>query len=51
MGVGNIYRHNYDNVGEEAAWRTVRDGLPPLLAVVESEIEHLNALPRELDHR
>jgi uncharacterized protein with HEPN domain len=41
MGVGNIYRHDYDNVAEEFVWRTVRHSLAPLLAVVESEIASL----------
>jgi uncharacterized protein with HEPN domain len=38
MGVGNVYRHDYDNVAEEFVWRTVQHSLAPLLAVVESEI-------------
>src|SRR5450631_1294791 len=33
MGVGNIYRHDYDNVAEEMVWRTVRHSLEPLLAL------------------
>jgi hypothetical protein len=41
MGVGNVYRHDYDNVAEEFVWRTVNQSLGPLLAVVESEIERL----------
>ena len=38
MGVGNIYRHEYDNVAEDFIWRTVRHSLAPLLAVVELEL-------------
>ena len=41
MGVGNIYRHDYDNVAEEFVWRTVRHSLAPLLTVVEAEIASL----------
>ena len=41
MDVGNVYRHQYDNVLESAVWRTVRQDLPPLLAVVEDEIARL----------
>ena len=41
MDVGNMYRHDYDNVAEEFVWRTVQQSLPPLLLVVESEIERL----------
>jgi uncharacterized protein with HEPN domain len=38
MGVGNIYRHDYDNVAEEMVWRTVQHSLAPLLEVVAREI-------------
>jgi uncharacterized protein with HEPN domain len=38
MDVGNVYRHAYDNVSEDAVWRTVRQRLPELLAVIEEEI-------------
>ena len=41
MGVGNIYRHNYDNVAEQQVWRTVRESVPSLLAAVAEEIETL----------
>ncbi|MBV8054436.1 MAG: DUF86 domain-containing protein [Deltaproteobacteria bacterium] len=30
MDVGNVYRHDYDNVAEEFVWRTVQQSLPPL---------------------
>ena len=45
MGVGNVYRHNYDTVAEEYVWRTVHESLPALSAVVEAEIERLNEVP------
>jgi uncharacterized protein with HEPN domain len=41
MGVGNIYRHNYDDVAEQQVWQTVRDGVPSLLAAISKEIEAL----------
>ncbi len=41
MGVGNVYRHNYENVAEEQVWRTIRDGVPALLAAVTGEIGRL----------
>ncbi len=41
---GNVYRHAYDNVAEEAVWRTVQHSLPALLAVAEGEIAALSAL-------
>jgi len=41
MGVGNVYRHNYDTVAEEYVWRTVHESLPALLAVIEAEIARL----------
>jgi uncharacterized protein with HEPN domain len=42
MGAGNISRHDYDNVGEDFVWRTVKQSLAPLLAAVESEIARLD---------
>jgi uncharacterized protein with HEPN domain len=45
MGVGNVYRHDYGNVAEDIAWRTVQHSLAPLLAVVEVEIAGLDARP------
>jgi uncharacterized protein with HEPN domain len=41
MGVGNVYRHDYDNVAEEFVWRTVQHSLEPLLTVTEGEIAAL----------
>lgn len=38
MGLGNIYRHDYDNVVEAIVWRTVRESLPPLARAIEEEI-------------
>jgi uncharacterized protein with HEPN domain len=37
-GAGNIYRHNYHEVLHEVIWRTVRESLPALRAVVANEI-------------
>jgi uncharacterized protein with HEPN domain len=45
--VGNVYRHEYDNVAEEAVWRAVQERLPALLAVVESEIAGQSGIPVE----
>ena len=45
MGVGNVYRHDYDNVAEELVWRTLQHSLGPLLAVVEGEIARLPEKP------
>ncbi len=39
MGVGNVYRHNYDDVEEDYVWRTLHESLPALLAAIEKEIE------------
>ena len=38
MGIGNIYRHEYDNVVEEIVWRTVQQSLAPLREAVEREL-------------
>jgi uncharacterized protein with HEPN domain len=43
MGVGNIYRHNYENVAEQQVWRTVREGIPLLLAAITHEIAQLES--------
>jgi uncharacterized protein with HEPN domain len=37
-GIGNVYRHEYDNVAEEIVWRTVQHSLAPLLEVIEREL-------------
>ena len=42
MGIGNVYRHNYDTIAEEYIWRTVHESLPALLAVIEVEIGRLD---------
>jgi uncharacterized protein with HEPN domain len=44
---GNVYRHAYDTVAEEAVWRTVQNSLPSLLEVVRSEIAIISALAAE----
>ena len=38
---GNIYRHNYEDVSQREVWITVTRDLPPLLAVIESELSRL----------
>ncbi len=38
MSAGNIYRHEYDNVAPAFVWKTVRDGLPGLVAAVRQEL-------------
>ncbi len=38
MGLGNVFRHDYDNVAEEIVWRTVHQSLASLLSTAESEI-------------
>jgi uncharacterized protein with HEPN domain len=35
---GNVYRHDYDGVAARRVWQTLRLALPPLRAVVESEL-------------
>jgi Ribonuclease HepT-like len=45
MDVGNVLRHEYDNVSQNRVWRTVQERLPQLLVAIESEIA---ALPRPL---
>ena len=38
MGVGNIYRHNYDNVQQSIVWATLQTDLEPLLSFAVSEL-------------
>jgi uncharacterized protein with HEPN domain len=38
-GVGNIYRHDYEDVAAEFVWETVERALPPLRAVIEVELK------------
>ncbi len=45
MGVGNVDRHDYDNVAEEIVRRTVKHSLGSLLAIVEGEISKLSEKP------
>lgn len=39
MGIGNVLRHNYDDVVESIIWETTHTQLETLLAVVVAEIE------------
>jgi uncharacterized protein with HEPN domain len=36
---GDFYRHNYEDVLPRRVWKTLRDDLPPLRAVIEQELE------------
>jgi uncharacterized protein with HEPN domain len=35
---GNFYRHNYEDVLPRRVWKTLREDLPPLRAVIEREL-------------
>ncbi len=35
---GNFYRHNYEEITSLRVWKTLREDLPPLRAVVEQEL-------------
>ena len=39
MGIGNILRHDYDNVVETIVWNVVKDHPGPLLKVVAGEVD------------
>jgi len=43
-GAGSVYRHSYEDVLEQILWQTVKNGLAPLLAVVEEELRRLGGL-------
>jgi uncharacterized protein with HEPN domain len=36
---GNVYRHDYEDVLPRRVWKTLREELPPLRAVIERELE------------
>lgn len=38
---GNVYRHNYEDVGAEYVWATVQRALPILKVAIDAEIERL----------
>ncbi len=44
MGVGNIYRHEYNNIEHCLVWETVKEHLAPLLNIVVDEIARLEAI-------
>jgi uncharacterized protein with HEPN domain len=35
---GNVYRHDYEDVLPRRVWKTLREELPPLRAVIEREL-------------
>jgi len=37
-GSGNVYRHDYQLVGDDFVFRTIEESLPALAAVVEAEL-------------
>jgi uncharacterized protein with HEPN domain len=45
-GIGNIYRHDYDDIETHMVWKTVTESLPPLRVVIEEEIKKLEAEPQ-----
>jgi uncharacterized protein with HEPN domain len=42
-GIGNVLRHEYENVAHDVLWHVVRDNLPPLEAVCREELAAGNA--------
>jgi uncharacterized protein with HEPN domain len=40
-GAGNIYRHDYEEVTIQQVWDTVQIDLPPLRAVIGSELANI----------
>lgn len=37
-GIGNVLRHNYEDVAAEVIWKLVQDDLPTLEAVIRTEL-------------
>jgi uncharacterized protein with HEPN domain len=42
-GAGSVYRHSYEDVLEQILWQTLKQGLEPLRAVVDEELQRLDA--------
>jgi uncharacterized protein with HEPN domain len=40
--VGNVLRHEYDDVDQAIIWKIVTDGLPPLRSAVEAALAKLS---------
>jgi uncharacterized protein with HEPN domain len=40
-GAGSVYRHDYQNVQDVLVWRTIEQGLEPLLKATNAELERL----------
>lgn len=40
-GAGNVYRHDYEDVAANYVWDTLQNALPPLRAVIETELRQL----------
>jgi uncharacterized protein with HEPN domain len=41
-GSGNIYRHNYDNVGPDLVWRTVTERMNEIIELARAELSRLD---------
>jgi uncharacterized protein with HEPN domain len=42
---GNVYRHDYEDVDQRLVWGTVHKRLPPMLVMVETELQRLYKQP------
>ena len=40
-GIGNVLRHEYEDVAPDVLWHVVRDNLPPLETVCRDELARL----------
>ena len=43
MDSGNVYRHGYEKIQPDEIWRTIKDSLPFLAAVIDEEIKRIEA--------
>ncbi len=44
-GLGNVLRHDYDDVDEELVWEMIEQDLTPLRTVCETELQRLTQQP------
>jgi uncharacterized protein with HEPN domain len=42
-GAGNVFRHDYEDVGASSVWVVLQDHLPPLRIVIEQELAVLGS--------
>jgi len=50
-GIGNVLRHNYEDIAAQVMWALVRDDLPPLEEVCRAELAAAQGAEQQTDPR